>query len=67
LLAAGLLLASAPCFAQGIPSGARPATSEGYQAALEQYIRARRAFDEEAAAYWKAIGEKRQLRQASRQ
>jgi hypothetical protein len=66
LLAAGLLLASAPCYAQAIPSVARPATSEGYQAALEQYVRARRAFDEEATAYWKAIGEKRQLRNAKR-
>ena len=41
-------------------------TGEAYQAALEQYIRARRAFDEEAAVYWKAIGEKRQLRNAKR-
>jgi hypothetical protein len=66
LLAAGLLLASAPCFAQGVPNGAKALTSEAYQAALEQYVRARRAFDEEATAYWKAIGEKRQLRNAKR-
>jgi hypothetical protein len=66
LLAAGLLLAPASSFAQGSPKGAPPLTAEAYQAALEQYIRARRAFDEEAAAYWKAIGEKRQLRNAKR-
>ena len=66
LLAAGLLLAPAPSFAQGSPKGAQPLTAEAYQAALEPYIRARRAFDEESAAYWKAIGEKRQLRNAKR-
>jgi hypothetical protein len=66
LLAAGLLLASAPSFAQVSPKGGQPLTAEAYQAALEQYVRARRAFDEEAAAYWKAIGEKRQLRNAKR-
>ena len=66
LLAAGLLLGSAPSLAQGVPGGAKPLTGEAYQAALEQYIRARRTFDEEAAGYWKAIGEKRQLRIAKR-
>src|SRR5262245_38248904 len=66
LLAAGLLLAPAASFAQGSPKGGQPLTGEAYQAALEQYIRARRAFDEESAAYWKAIGEKRQLRNAKR-
>jgi hypothetical protein len=66
LLAAGLLLGSAPSLAQGVPGGAKPLTGEAYQAALEQYIRARRASDEEAAVYWKAIGEKRQLRNAKR-
>ena len=37
-----------------------------YQAKAEQYVRARRAFDAEANAYWRLIAEKRQGRNAKR-
>src|SRR5258705_9691176 len=66
-LVAGLLMAAAqPCFAQAAPGGARAATSPDYQAKLEQYTRARRAFDAESNAYWNAITEKRRGRIAKR-
>jgi hypothetical protein len=66
LFAAGLLMASEPSFAQSPSSGAKAATSDGSLAGAEQYARARRAFDEEASAYWRSIGEKRQARNAKR-
>jgi hypothetical protein len=65
LLAGGLLMASEPSFAQGSPGGAN-ATNGSYQSAAEQYARARRAFDDEASAYWRSITEKRQIRNAKR-
>ena len=55
VLAAGLLTTAAPCFAQGVD-----------QAQLEQYIRARQAFDEAAQAYWRSVAERRSLRFAKR-
>jgi hypothetical protein len=61
LLAAGLLLAPAPSLAQGASSGTT-ATADDYRAKAAQYALARRAFEEQAAAYWKSIGEKRQIR-----
>jgi hypothetical protein len=65
LLSAGLLLAPALCMAQGAPSGATT-TAEDYRAKAAQYALARRAFDEQTTAYWKSIGEKRQIRNAKR-
>jgi hypothetical protein len=66
LLAAAWLMACEPCLAQGSSSGAKATTTPSYQAAAEQYARARRAFDDEASAYWKSITEKRQIRNAKR-
>src|SRR5262249_46838383 len=49
------------------PSAAGPssATAE-YQAKLAAYMKARQKFDEEAAAYWGAVAQKRRLRNAKR-
>jgi hypothetical protein len=54
LLAASFLLA-APGFAQ---------TND--QARVEAYLRAQRAYEEEASAYWRAVGEKRGTRNEKR-
>jgi hypothetical protein len=64
-LAAGLLLAPAPSLAQSASSGTT-ATADDYRAKAAQHALARRAFEEQAAAYWKSIGEKRQIRNAKR-
>ena len=64
LVAAGLLMAPEPSFAEGVSSGPKPTAD--YQAKAEQYARARRAFEEEAGAYWKSIAEKRRVRNAKR-
>jgi hypothetical protein len=53
------LVALAPCGAGGAPQ-------PDYQAKLEQYLQARRAFDAQAAAYWQAIADKRRARFAKR-
>jgi hypothetical protein len=66
LLAAALLMTSELCCAQGPASGTKAATNDSYQSAAEQYARARRAFDDEAGAYWRSIIEKRQIRNAKR-
>ena len=58
-IAAALLLAAAPARAQ-IPPGA------DYQARLAQYTQSRRAFDEQATAYWDQVVEKRRARNAKR-
>jgi hypothetical protein len=65
-LAAGLLLAAAPSFAQSGAGGPKAATTDTHQAKAEQYARARRAFDAEANGYWRLITEKRQVRNAKR-
>jgi hypothetical protein len=66
LLIAGLVLAAQPAaLAQTAPGPARVSAAE-YPAKLEQYTRARRAFDQEATAYWNAITEKRRVRIAKR-
>jgi hypothetical protein len=64
LVAAGLLMAPEPSFAEGVPSRSKPTAD--YQAKAEQYARARRAFEEESSAYWKSIAEKRRARNAKR-
>jgi hypothetical protein len=66
LLAAALLMTSELCCAQSPSSGTKAATNDTYQSAAEQYTRARRAFDDEAGAYWRLITEKRQIRNAKR-
>ena len=66
LLAAGLLLAAAPCLGQNAAGEPRAPTSADERAKAEQYLAARRKFEEESAAYWRAIGEKRRIRNAKR-
>jgi hypothetical protein len=63
LLAAGVLLAGASSFAQSTP---KPTSTGDYRTKTEQYALARRAFDEETSGYWKAIAEKRRVRNAKR-
>jgi hypothetical protein len=60
---AGLLIA-APCGAQ--ITSAVPVAVSDYQAKLERYLRARRAFEAQAEAYWKSIADKRRIRFAKR-
>jgi hypothetical protein len=62
LVAAALLLAAAPCVAQ-VDAGAKAAA---YQVKLKEYTAARRAFEDEASAYWGQISEKRRTRIAKR-
>ena len=56
----------------GEPAFARNAASEGEQAAagprsaVEHYVRARRVYEQEAEAYWQAVGDKRRARFAKR-
>lgn len=64
LLAAGLLSAAGESFAQGVTGV--PAAAGDFQAKADQYARARRAFEEEADAYWQSIVEKRRVRIAKR-
>jgi len=53
--------------APGKPSPAAPSSSTAeYQAKLAAYTQARQKFDEEAAAYWDAVAQKRRLRNAKR-
>jgi hypothetical protein len=66
MLAAGLLIAADCSFAQGPASAPKAAPAGDYQTKAEQYAKARRAFEEEAGAYWKAITEKRAGRNAKR-
>ena len=56
LFAAVFLLAAAPSFAQSGPGGPQ----------ADQYLRARSAFEEEAAAYWRSVADKRRIRNAKR-
>src|SRR5215204_1954869 len=60
LLAAALLGSSAPSFAQ------HTAEEVALSPAVEAYIRARTAFEQEAEAYWQSIADKRRARFAKR-
>ena len=62
-IAAGLLLAAGPAHAQGAPPGG---FAGDYRARLAQYTQARRAYDEQATAYWDQVVEKRRARNAKR-
>ena len=57
VLAATVLMVAAPAVAQ---------TGADYSEKAERYAEARRTFDDEAAAYWKSIAEKRRGRNAKR-
>ncbi len=62
LIAAGLLLAGEPARAQGAPPGG----AADYQARLAHYTKSRRAYDQQASAYWDQVVEKRRARNAKR-
>jgi hypothetical protein len=62
LVAAALLGAAAPVSAQAQSDEAQAAASP----AVEAYIRARTAYQEQAEAYWQSIADKRRLRFAKR-
>ena len=69
LLAAALCGAALPSFAQDMPDQNRPAARvavSGNAAAVEAYIRARRAYEDEATAYWQSVVDKRRGRNAKR-
>jgi hypothetical protein len=65
LVAAALLGAAAPSFAQQIPNEPVELTATT-SPAIEAYIRARTAFEQEAEAYWQSIADKRRARNAKR-
>ena len=60
---AALLLAAGPSHAQ---NAAPDAVAGDYRARLAQYTQARRAYDEQATAYWDQVVEKRRARNAKR-
>jgi hypothetical protein len=66
LLAAGLLMAAEASLAQRMLNGPKATTAGSFQAKSDEYARARQAFDEATAAYWKSIAEKRRIRNSKR-
>jgi hypothetical protein len=64
LLAAALLGAAMPSLAQDAPADITGAANR--RSAIEAYIRARRAYEDEAQAYWQQIADKRRERFAKR-
>ena len=65
LIAAALAGAALPSLAQDTHKEKAHAVS-GHRAAIEAYIRARRAYEDEASAYWQSITDKRRVRLAKR-
>jgi hypothetical protein len=68
-LAAALCGAALPAPAQDASDGGKPATrvaALNRAAAIEAYIRARRAYENEASAYWQSVVDKRRGRIAKR-
>ena len=65
LLAAGSLMSALPCCGQGAPSE-KPTSTLGSRAGAAAYASARQAFEEESAAYWSSVAEKRRIRNAKR-
>jgi hypothetical protein len=70
LLAAALLAPDRPAVAQSAPEiAAAPivvAAASSHRASIARYLRARRAYEEQADAYWQSISEKRRARFAKR-
>ena len=70
LLAAALLAPDRPAVAQGSPEIAAPpivvAAASSHRGRIARYLRARRAYEEQADAYWQSISEKRRARFAKR-
>ncbi|WP_413776492.1 hypothetical protein [Rhodopseudomonas sp. P2A-2r] len=56
----------APAIANAMAQAASPQAIAEYQRRLAEYQQARAAFDEEAVPYWKAIADKRRIRNAKR-
>jgi hypothetical protein len=66
LMAAAMLTAAAPAWPQGMPDAPRADIPTGYQRALQRYLLARQAYEQDAHGYWHDIAEKRKLRNARR-
>src|SRR5579859_3932865 len=68
LLAATLCSAALPSLAQDMQEKEKPAARAAvhHQGAIEAYIRARRAYEEEASVYWQSVVDKRRGRYAKR-
>lgn len=67
LLMTALLLVERPASAVASPERTiEAATAASKRSTIERYIRARRAYEQEAEAYWEAVAEKRRLRLAKR-
>jgi hypothetical protein len=66
LLAAALCGAALPSLAQDTPADKPRVAAAGHRAAIEAYIRARRAYEDEASAYWQSVVDKRRGRNAKR-
>ena len=64
LVAAAVLVAAEPSYAQRVANQAQSGAS--YEARLATYTRARNAYEAEASAYWDQISEKRRNRFAKR-
>jgi hypothetical protein len=65
LLVALLVCAGEPAFARASSSEGKAAAS-GPRTKVEQYARARRAYEQEAEAYWQSVADKRRARFAKR-
>jgi hypothetical protein len=68
LLAAVLCATAPPSLAQDLQEKDKPAAraAAAHRGAIEAYIRARRVFEDEAAAYWQSVLDKRRGRNAKR-
>jgi hypothetical protein len=68
LLAAALCAGALPSFAQDMRENSKPvARAAGHhRGAIEAYIHARRAYEDEASAYWQSVVDKRRGRNAKR-
>jgi hypothetical protein len=68
LIAAALSAVAMPSLAQDMPEKDKRAARAAvhHHSAIEAYIRARRAYEDEASAYWQAVVDKRRGRNAKR-
>ena len=68
LLAALLCAAALPSLAQNMPEKDKPVARGAvhHRGAIEAYLRARRAYEDEASAYWQSVADKRRGRNAKR-
>jgi len=70
LFGAALIAVCQPSLAQGVAENSDAAivlaAASSHRAKVERYIRARHAYEQEAAAYWRMIADKRRARLAKR-